>query len=161
MALGGIVKWFVFVPGQSPWWILLDPIFCGPIWVAIGMLMPSMLADICDEDELRSSQRREGMYGAIFSWITKTGVSLAFFGSGVALVLVGFNEELGGGQSDETFLWLRLILAGSVMITAGLSALILLAYPITERSAAETRRVLEARRGVATVDGGKSPRRTP
>ena len=149
VAAGGIVKWFVFQPGHSPWWILLDPLFCGSIYVAIGMVMPSMLADICDEDELQSGQRREGMYGAIFSWISKTGVSLAFFGSGVALVLVGFNEQLGGNQDPRAILLMRLILAGSVMVTSAISAVLLLFYPITERTADLTRQQLEARRGIA------------
>ena len=56
---GAVVKWFVFTPGKG-WLILLDPIFCGPVWVAINILSLSMLADICDEDELRHGMRRAG-----------------------------------------------------------------------------------------------------
>lgn len=151
VALGGVVKWFVFTPGQ-PWMILIDPIFCGPIWVAIGMIMPSMLADICDEDELKSGQRREGTYGAIFSWIQKTGVSLAFFGTGLALVFAGFDEQLGGDQPDATILAMRLTLTGAVVATSAMSAALLLFYPITRETAAATRRLLEERRGVATAE---------
>ena len=147
VAVGAIVKWFVFRPGQSPWWILLDPVFCGPIWVATGMIKPSMLADVCDEDELASGQRREGMYGAIFSWTLKLGVSLSFFGSGLALVAAGFDEEYGGDQPPLTFLLMRLTLSGSVIATSALSALLLLFYPLTEAEANRTRAALESRRG--------------
>ena len=32
-----------------------------------------MIADVCDQDELKTGERREGMYGAIFWWVVKLG----------------------------------------------------------------------------------------
>jgi GPH family glycoside/pentoside/hexuronide:cation symporter len=146
VAFGGLAKWFVFTPG-APWLIMLDPILCGTIYAAIGIIIPSMLADICDEDERQSYQRREGMYESIFSCIKKTGVSFAFFGSGLALVLVGFDEQLGGSQGSTTILLMRVIFAGSTTLIAILAIVVLCFYPITEQTARETRQILEARRG--------------
>jgi len=144
--LGAFGKWFLFTPG-NPWKILLDPLLCGPVWTALNVLTPSMLADVCDDDELRHGLRREGMLGALFSWIQKTGYALAFFGSGVALNLVGFDAALGGAQSPGTLLGLRLTLAVSTGVWAVLAIGLLCFYPLSCTRAYEIRDALEARRG--------------
>ena len=48
-------------------------------------LIPSMIADVCDLDELQTHERREGMYGSIFWWVIKLGMSLALVLSGYML----------------------------------------------------------------------------
>jgi len=144
--LGGIAKWFIYTPG-NPWKILLDPLLCGPAWTAVNILQYSMLADVCDDDELRHGMRREGMLGALFSWIQKTGYALAFFGAGLALNLVGFHAALGGNQAPGAILGMRLMLAGSISVWSILAIGLLLFYPISKKHAYETRDKLEARRG--------------
>lgn len=143
--LGGIAKWFDFSP-RFPWLMFFDPIMCGPIWIAVLVLINSMVADICDEDELQSGQRREGMYGAIFNWVQKLSVSLSFLGTGLTLKLSGFHKELGGLQSATAFTTMRLFLVGSASVTGLLAIWALRHYSLTPERAAETRRVLEARR---------------
>jgi len=144
--LGAVGKWFLYTPGHE-WKILFDPLLCGPVWIAINVLTPAMLADICDEDELRGGLRREGVFGAIFSWIQKVGYSTAFFGAFVSLKLTGFDAALGGHQAPETILRLRLILALSTAIWAIVALLLLRAYPLDRKCAHEIRAALEARRG--------------
>jgi len=144
--IGAAGKWFLFTPG-SAWKILFDPLLCGPVWIAINVLTPAMLADICDEDELRGGLRREGVFGAIFSWIQKVGYSTAFFGAFVSLKMTGFQAELGGAQTPETILRLRLILALSTAAWAILAIVLLRMYPLDRKRAHEIRAALEARRG--------------
>lgn len=144
--VAGVGKWFLYTPGIG-WWLLIDPILSGPILVAITMVLPSMMADVCDEDELKHGQRREGMFGAVFMWIQKVGVALAFLGTGIALDAVGFDVKLGGKQPPETFFWMRALLAGATSLTAIVAVGVALFYPITRERAEETRRLLEARRG--------------
>jgi len=144
--VGALGKWLLFTPG-TPWKILLDPVLCGPVWIAINVLTPAMLADICDEDELRGGLRREGVFGAIFSWIQKVGYSAAFFGAFLSLKMTGFDASKGGNQSDDTILRLRLILAISTAIWAILAILLLRAYPLSRTRAHEIREALEQRRG--------------
>lgn len=144
--VAGVGKWFLYTPGIG-WWLLLDPILSGPILVALTMVLPSMMADVCDEDELKHGQRREGMFGAVFMWIQKSGIALAFLGTGIALDYVGFNGKLGGNQSPETFFWMRALLAGATSLTAAIAVVIAFFYPITRERAEATRRELEARRG--------------
>lgn len=158
---GSIMKWFIFQPGHEIYYIgsiaidpiiLIDPILCGPMWVAVKILLESMMADICDEDELKFGKRREGMFGAVFSWLEKTALSLAGLGVGFSIWFAGFNSELGGNQNPNTFLIMRLFLAGAPAITALFAILALKFYPITAELASETRRQLEERRGKISVE---------
>jgi len=143
---GALGKWVLFTPG-NPWKIIFDPILCGPIWTALNVLMPSMLSDVCDDDELRNGQRREGMLGAIFSWIQKTGFSLSVLGMGIALQFSGFDASLGGAQSPDSILTLRLFLSVSTAVWATAAIVLLFYYPLTQERAYEIRDELESRRG--------------
>jgi GPH family glycoside/pentoside/hexuronide:cation symporter len=162
MVFGGIMKWFIFTPGHHIYYIgkiaidpviLIDPILCGPMWVAVKIMLASMMADICDDDELRYGKRREGMFGGAFSFLEKTAWSLSAVGYGLTLWLSGFHSELGGNQAQRTFTIMRLFLAGAPAITAVFAIVALKYYPITAERAAETRRKLEERRG-AIIGGG-------
>ena len=156
MVVGGVAKWFIFTPGHPIFYvgriaidpiILIDPLLCGPMWVAVKIMLSSMMADVCDEDELRHGQRREGMFSAVFSWLEKMVVSLSYLGTGLALMAAGFVVDLGADQSATTFTKMRLFLAGAPTLTAVFALVALYYYPITASRAAQTRRVLEERRG--------------
>ena len=156
MVVGSIAKWWVFRPGHTIYNVggmaidpimMIDPLLCGPMWVAVKIMLSSMMADICDEDELKHGQRREGMFGAVFSWMEKLVVSVAASSAGFALAFAGFNPNLGGDQAAETFLKIRLFLAGAPALAALLAIIALFFYPITAKRAAATRRILEERRG--------------
>jgi GPH family glycoside/pentoside/hexuronide:cation symporter len=156
MVFGGIMKWFIFTPGHHLYYIgkiaidpviLIDPLLCGPMWVAVKIMLASMMADVCDDDELRYGKRREGMFGGAFSFLEKTAWSLSAVGYGLTLWLSGYNNALGGNQAPGTFTVMRLFLAGAPAITAVFAILAIRFYPITAERAAETRRLLEERRG--------------
>jgi len=162
MLVGSLGKWWIFTPGHAVYTVLgvpldpvlmIDPLLCGPMWVAVKIMLASMMADICDEDELRHGQRREGMYGAVFSWTEKLVASLAVASSGFVLVYAGFDAALEGNQSPETIRVLRLFLSGGPAAAALLAIFALSFYPITAERANETRRVLESRRGKSDTEG--------
>jgi len=146
VVIAGVGKWFLFVPGHT-WVVLLDAVFSAPIWIGLSMLLPSMIADVCDEDELQSGNRREGTYGAVYNWIVKFGISFAFFGTGILLDLVGFDSKLGGHQSEHTFFWMRFSFAAVTIVSAIAGIIVALNYPISRQRAEQTRRLLEVRRG--------------
>jgi GPH family glycoside/pentoside/hexuronide:cation symporter len=155
MLVGSIAKWWIFTPGHTIYTIagipfdpvlMIDPLMCGPMWVAVKIMLASMMADICDEDELKHGQRREGMFGAVFSWTEKLVASIAVASSGFVLVFAGFDAALEGNQAPETIHIIRLFLAGGPASAALLAILALIFYPITAKRAAETRRKLEERR---------------
>ncbi len=156
MLVGSIAKWWIFTPGHSIYTIagvpidpvlMIDPLMCGPMWVAVKIMLASMMADICDEDELKHGQRREGMFGAVFSWTEKLVASVAVASSGFVLAFAGFDPVLEGNQSSETITIIRLFLAGGPATAALMAIVALVFYPITVERAKETRLVLDARRG--------------
>lgn len=162
MLVGSIMKWFIFRPGHPLFTvfgvtfdpiILIDPLLCGPMWVAVKILLASMMADICDEDELKHGQRREGIFGAAFSWVEKILVSVAYAGAGLALWAAGFDLNLGGQQTAETFTKMRLFLSGAPALSSLFAIIALYFYPIDEKRANATREQLEARRG--SIDGSR------
>ncbi len=121
-------------------------------FIAFGLgglftLAGSMVADICDVDELQTGHRREGMFGSIFWWVVKLGMALALGLSGVLLNFTGFDVNLGGAQPEHTLLWMRLFDAGVPMVTSVIAIWAVAAHAITEEQARAVRAQLEARRG--------------
>jgi GPH family glycoside/pentoside/hexuronide:cation symporter len=146
VAVGGLGKWFFFRAGL-PWLCLLDPLLCGPIYTASGMIAQSMVADICDEDEWKHGERREGLFAGAYSWMAKVAISLALLGAGLALNLVGFDAAKNAHQDPHALLLLRYVLVLATTIPALLAIFVLRYYPLNQTRAQEIRSDLEARRG--------------
>ncbi|MCO4769926.1 MAG: MFS transporter [Deltaproteobacteria bacterium] len=144
--VGYALKWFCYNP-EIPW-LLLVP---APL-MAFGLgglftLMGSMIADVVDEDELITQERREGMFGSIFWWVVKLGMAAALAGGGYLLNATGFDVELGGNQAANTIFWMRVCDAFVPVVTSALAIWAVWSYPITEETANATRLELERRRG--------------
>ena len=145
-AIGGISKWYIFTP-DYPHLLLLDAVLNGPVWVSLGVIVPSMIADLCDWDEYKFGERREGIISSVFTWITKFGTSFTFLVSGVALHFSGFDEALGADQPEGTITVLRLFFVGASVLAPILAIFCLRLYNITEETAYNIREELETRRG--------------
>lgn len=144
---GYAMKW-VGYSADNPYWLLAS---CPFISCGIGTLftlMGSMIADVCDYDELESHQRREGLFGAIYWWMVKVGMALAGLLAGVLLRASGFDINLASPQSDQTLLLLRVFDVGIPMVTTVIAIWIISTYELTEARALEIRRQLDRRRGV-------------
>jgi GPH family glycoside/pentoside/hexuronide:cation symporter len=114
----------------------------GFFWV----LVPSMLADVVDFDELENGQRREGAFSSTLSYVLKLGTTLTLLITGALVELVGFDASRAS-QDPATVTWLRLLLAGLPAAAALLAALALRRYPLTRPAMADIRLRLEAKRG--------------
>ena len=112
-------------------------------------LMPSMIADVVDTDELKTHQRREGMYGSIFWWMVKLGMAAALAGGGYLLNATGFDVALRGAAAGRSITLMRLCDAVIPILTSAIAIWAVATYPITEKKAHEVRMQLEARRGKA------------
>lgn len=112
-------------------------------------LMGSMVADVCDLDELNTGARREGMFGSIFWFSVKLGMALALGLSGFLLNLTGFDVKLEGAQPEQTLFWMRLLDVGVPLVSSAIALWAMASYSITEEKAREVRAELEARRGAA------------
>jgi len=137
--------WFLLDPAH-PWLVLLNGVLFGLDNAIIFMLCHAMIADICDLDEWRSGMRREGLFGAIYAWVFKTGIALSFALSGYLLVVIGFDRDLGGNQGTETLLWMKILYCGVPAAAFLLAFLILRRFPIDRAYAEELRLKLAERR---------------
>jgi len=149
--VGYILKWFCYNP-DLPWLVILP----APL-MAFGLgglftLMPSMVADVVDLDELSTHERREGMYGSIFWWVVKVGMAAALAAGGFLLNATGFDVELGGNQSERTITLMRLLDAAVPAIASLVAIWSVATFPITEEKAHEVRMELEKRRGTSCVE---------
>jgi len=143
---GSLVKWVCYSPSH-PLLSLIPSIFVAMGFCALWVLVSSMIADTCDFEELRSGARNEGILGAVYSWIMKLGGTLAFASSGLLLNLTGFQQALGGNQSAQTILNMRLLDIAIPALAIVCSILLAAIYPLTEHRSREIRRTLEERRG--------------
>ncbi len=144
--LGYLLKWFCYNP-EYPWLVLLPAPLMAFGLSGLFTLIPAMVADVVDADELNTHERREGMYGSIFWWVVKLGMAAALAAGGFLLNATGFDVVLGGEQTARTIYLLRIF---DVFIPFAASAIAIWAittYTITEEKAYEVRQQLEARRG--------------
>jgi GPH family glycoside/pentoside/hexuronide:cation symporter len=143
--VGYALKWVGYNP-DHPYWLL----YAAP-FVAFGVgslftLMGSMIADVCDYDELQTSQRREGVFGAIYWWMVKIGMALAGLLTGIMLNASGFAVELAA-QPERTLFFLRVFDVGVPLVSSAIAIAIMFNYQISEQRAYEIRAELERRRG--------------
>ena len=143
--IGSVLKWFCYTPAH-PYLAVVVPLFLAPGYSgSANLLFHAMVADVCDQDELQTGFRREGLFGAMGLWTLKLGQSLSFFVTGAILAWVGFNAKLGGAQAPETLTYMRTAFA-FVPATAFLAGMILIRFfPLTEERAYEIRAELKAR----------------
>lgn len=140
------LSWVTYTP-EHPWLALVTGVLLSPGYTGIWLVIPSMLADVVDSEELRRGDRREGGFNSIFSWINKASVSLAYGLAGLIVTWCGFEVARRAGQSPETFRNMRLCFALVPALFLVPAVLLLLRYPLTQTRMTEVRTELERRRG--------------
>lgn len=144
---GYALKWPCYNP-EIPWLILLPMPLLAFALGGLFTLMPAMMPDVVDLDELQTNERREGMFGAIFWWVVKLGMAAALAGGGYLLNATGFDVSLGGAQSTETLFLMRVFDVATPVFASALAIWIIASYVITEERAHEVRTELERRRAL-------------
>jgi glycoside/pentoside/hexuronide:cation symporter, GPH family len=135
-------------------WLLTPkhPALTVVAWLISALGMPctslmfgSMIADVCDEDELATGLRREGAYSAVNSVANRI--------MQIALVLVGgFLPRLAGyGDTNapltpELLERMKWLLIGVQFLGVSTAVAILWFFPITRARAEQTRRTLDSRK---------------
>ena len=107
----------------------------------------SMMPDVIEYDELRTGERREGVYYGLWNFLTKFTSALGVATSGWALKLFGYVPNVA--QTPRALLGIRIFFALAPAIALLISLPILVRYPITRRSHAELRARLAGGAGAA------------
>jgi Na+/melibiose symporter-like transporter len=125
-ALGGLAKWLLFTPDIG-YWLLLDALLCSPAWTAMVMLIPPLLTKTSSERKSNEANQKEvgcqkdagqhessayGEVSGLYHWVVSGSGAIAMLLAGATLNWSGFSAALGGAQSEQTLMLLRLVLAG-------------------------------------------------
>jgi GPH family glycoside/pentoside/hexuronide:cation symporter len=93
-------RWLWLVPEphstivvQAPYLILIPTMLLSAGMLMFFTLGSSMVGDVCDEDELRTGTRSEGMYYSVFWWFIKMGTAFASLVTGALLVFTAFDQQ--------------------------------------------------------------------
>ena len=124
-------SWFFYTP-KNPYLQLITLALAAPGLSCMWTLAGSMIADICDLDELKTGRRREGMFGASYSWACKAGISLTMILSGYMLTWSGYDADVKV-QPESVITNMRLLYMLVPMGFVGLAAVLVAFYPLSEK----------------------------
>lgn len=122
--------------------------------VSTAYLIPwSMMPDVIELDELRTGQRREGIFYGFMILLQKVGLALGLFFVGQALEWAGFVASTPGQavpqQPDSALLAIRLAIGPLPTICLILGLVLAYFYPITREVHAEILLKLKERQAAA------------
>jgi len=110
-----------------------------------GLMYGSMVADICDEDELETGQRREGSYAAAGSFLNKMVQVVVLLLAGLMPRLAGYTD-FSLAPTMEQLERMKMLLVVTDVVGIGLAFFFLWFYPLTRERCTETRRILDTRK---------------
>ena len=148
--LGTLLKWPFYTP-DAPYLSIIPSILLGIGSAAAYVFVNAMIPEAVDADELRTSERREGMFSAVYSWTFKIGAAVALLMAGYVLAGTGFDANIEGPQTEATIFWMRICFTGIPAIALAGTIILDCYYPITEDKAYQIREQLEARRQQAAA----------
>src|SRR3989339_1800911 len=149
-SLGAMLFWVLITP-KYPRLSVVAQILFSPAWAAIWVMDAAMIADVVDVDELKTGLRREGMYGAVNSFLYKVSMAMALGISGLLISFCNIDKTIAGPQTSETILKMRVLftsLPATLMLTAAVFAYF---YPLTKEKCHEVRAILDDRKKVQPV----------
>ena len=123
---------FVLQPGQINLMYIIAVI--AGIGIATAYIVPwSMLPDVVDLDQLKTGERREGIFFALVVQLQKIGIALALFVVGKILDSAGYIPG-STKQQPEAALWaIRLIIGPLPILLLIISLIFAYLYPITQQ----------------------------
>lgn len=116
-----------------------------PAGTLLGIFTNASLPDICDLDELEHGTRREGLFGAAMSFITKLEISACALVVGYILEFVGFQAN-AAVQDPAVVERIRLFAFVPYAIASALGLMIAQRFPITQQWLERVQTQLSARR---------------
>ncbi len=139
---GFIASWWLLTP-DAPYLQLVFAFLASPGLSCVFILTSSMMADVCDLDELKTGLRREGMFGAVFGFLLKLGLSITLGLSGFILKWTGYDENLDV-QVENVSRNLRVMFALLPILLLIISFIIVLYYPLNKKRMYEIREKLNS-----------------
>ena len=148
LATCGIASIYWTMTPKMPYLQLVSSVIAGLGLQGCWLMISSMTADVCDEDELKTGLRREGLYGAVSGFTQKLSLAIAAFTSGWILNLAGFDikaAELTKSIPMNVVFKMKVLMVGIQCAGILIAIAMLLFYPLTKERCEETRAILDSR----------------
>jgi len=147
----------LIVPGAPGFMVYLFAILVGFGTGGIVVMIYAMFPDIPDVDELKTGERREGIYSAMVTFMRKFSSAIAIFLVSNVLAFSGYKapvEQVTNGitklieqpQGETFILALRLIFFVAPVILLSLALIVARKYPLTAQVHMRLRKVLSEKR---------------
>jgi Na+/melibiose symporter-like transporter len=108
------------------------------------LLSRALMADVVDEDELRTDARRSGLYFGLLLTTSKLAIAAGPLAL-VILQIVGFNPSLGHENSPSMLFALSAMFVGAPILACAIATWVLQNYPLDEKAQAALAAAIEAR----------------
>ena len=154
MAIGTALKWWCMNPDHPEYQFIL-PFFFSVGISSVYTVLPTMMADVTDVDELNHDMRREGMFGAVMAFLMKLIGTLTPIIAGMVLVAAGFNPALEYEQAPDTILRMRLMYSFIPAFMLLFALGVLWRYPLTRERIMEIKDKLHQRHEVEDAESLK------
>ncbi len=141
-----------FMPPGARTAIMVAAALAGFGYGAANAIPWAIVADVIEEDELKTGKRREGVYAGYLVTFRKIATAIAIGVVTQVLSRAGFIEGSGGQfveQPAAALTALRIFMGPVPAVLLGLSMLAAVRYPLTREAHAELRRQLASRRASA------------
>ena len=114
----------------------------GAATVIYWQIMPAIIYDVCEYDQLMTGQKRQGTIVSIQGFVESISAGLGTQILGIILQLAGFDGNVQT-QPDLALTWIERCLTYIPAAFLLLSSAALLKYPITKKVYEEIRRKLD------------------
>jgi GPH family glycoside/pentoside/hexuronide:cation symporter len=139
----------LFLAGQGDVVLVLVLAALGGVASAgMDVLGPSLQADVVDWDELRTGERKEGAYFALWSFAQKTATACASLVTAAGLAWVGFVPN--APQTDTAVLGIRVLSALLPACFFGVGLLLFGSFGLSAAEHARIRVAIEGRSGAVS-----------
>jgi GPH family glycoside/pentoside/hexuronide:cation symporter len=140
MAIYAIVLFIMSqIPRGGQWYVIIAAFFAGFGHGAVNVIPWAMVADVVDQDELMTGERREGIYSGYLVFFRKLATAVALFTVTQVLAATGFVESTAGGleeitQPDSALTALRVLVGIVPSVMLLLSILVAWRYPLSKEA---------------------------
>jgi GPH family glycoside/pentoside/hexuronide:cation symporter len=138
------------IPPGGEGQVLLAGLFAGFGLGAVNVVPWAMVADVVEQDELQTGQRREGIYAGFLVFFRKLATAITLFVVTRVLAATGFVEGTTGSQymeqPESALVALRLMIGTVPAVMLALAIVVAFRYPLDRQTHLSIRRELARRR---------------
>jgi Na+/melibiose symporter-like transporter len=136
--------------GERLWFVYLATGVSQVFFIALYIIVDSMLSDTIDQHELDTGRREEGLFFAAGSLAQKASFGIGAFAAGVGLDLIRFPKGANPSEVASEALTGLAHLSGPVAMVLLLSSLLIIrSYPISQAVHAKISRGIQEMKSVA------------